>query len=446
MFSIKDHHNYLAAGGFDTDLIAMHSRSRFDESRARISKLLDWMKDSFNPEKVGIASAPGRTELGGNHTDHNNGRVLAAAINLDCLAVFSASACENEQTVTILSENYKNPIVVDLSDTSPRTAEEGTSEAIVRGVADGLREAGLKVSGFNACISSTIPAGSGLSSSAAFEVLVGRIFSALFNESQIDPLTIARVARRAENIHFAKPCGFMDQMASSFEGILSIDFYEPETPEVTRVNSSFGNADDSGFYGTGYRLCVVDTGGSHADLTPEYAAIRQEMHMAAKCFGRNEARDLKLSDVLENMGMLRKEAGDRAALRLLHFIGEDERAVRQAEKLSAGKMNEFLNLVSESGRSSCQLLQNCYSTTDPSEQPIPMALHLTGLLLGSKGVGRVHGGGFAGTIQVYVQDSCFDKYCLTMEKLFGSGSVIELSIRQPGHDFLTISEAKAAEK
>ncbi|WP_432736893.1 galactokinase [Maridesulfovibrio sp. FT414] len=436
MHPIYDLRSHLDQNGFDHELSLIHSRARLDESRERLHRLLTRMETSFNPENAGIASAPGRTEMGGNHTDHNHGHVLAAAVNLDCLAVFSPTG---DNRVTILSENYDRPIIVDLSDTSPRPEEEGTSEAIVRGVADGFRKAGFKTGGFNCCVSSTIPAGTGLSSSAAFEVLTGRIFSFLFNGGQVGALDIARIAKRSENIHFGKPCGFMDQMACSFEGILSIDFNNPDNPGITRVSPGFPPTDCSdGFYGTGYRLCVVDTGGSHADLTPDYAAIPAEMTAAARCLGHSEARGISASQVLGKVELIRKQVGDRAVLRLLHFIGEDHRAVQQAATLQKGDMPGFLRLVSESGNSSSHLLQNCYSTTDPSEQPIPLALHLTELILESKGIARVHGGGFAGTIQAYVHDSCFNKYKTTMEKLFGAGSLIELEIRQPGNEFLTI--------
>lgn len=428
----------LDEGEFDRDLCLIHSPGRLPESRKRMHRLLTRMEKSFPGSATGIASAPGRTEIGGNHTDHNNGHVLAAAVNLDCLAAFSLPSSDTDNTVTILSENYDHPVKVDLSDTAPRTSEEGTSEAMVRGVADGFRRAGLKISGFNACVSSTIPAGTGLSSSAAFEVLVGRIFSFLFNSSGVSPLDIARFARRAENIHFAKPCGFMDQMACSYEGILSIDFNDPDNPGVNRIEPGFSKEDTAeGFYGTGYRLCVIDTGGSHADLTPDYAAIPQEMNEAAGSLGHSACRGIRISEVLDSIESIRKRAGDRAVLRLLHFIEEDRRALQQAEALQNGDMSSFLALVKDSSTSSLQLLQNCYSTGEPASQPIPLAIKLTELILGSKGVARVHGGGFAGTIQAYVHDSRFEGYRRAMEKIFGRGSLIELSIRQPGREFLT---------
>ncbi len=436
MYSLDNLQRHLDEGGFDHQLSLIHSQKRLTESKNRLARLIRRMENSFSSKTAGIASSPGRTEMGGNHTDHNHGHVLAAAVNLDCLCVFSPSETTE---VTILSENYDRSIVVDISETTPLDGEEGTSEAIVRGVADGFRKAGFIISGFNACVCSTIPAGAGLSSSAAFEVLVGRIFNYLFNENKISELDIARIAKRAENIHFAKPCGFMDQMACSFEGILSIDFNNPDSPGITRVEPGFEqNKDSDDFFGTGYRLCVVDTGGSHADLTPDYAAIPKEMFLAANCLGRNEARGLSVDDVLENIPSIREKIGERAILRLLHFIGENERAILQAKALQKGNINEFLKLVADSGHSSSHLLQNCYSNSEPTSQPIPLAIYLTELMLKENGVARIHGGGFAGTLQAYIHNSCFETYQKYMKNIFGPTSVIELSLRQPGNEFLTI--------
>ncbi len=436
MHSVAAYQKHLEQGGFDHIFSQIHSRSGISESRRRMSGLLHCMSGKFSGQKICFTSAPGRTELGGNHTDHNHGHVLAAAVNLDCLAAFSKA---DSNVVTIISEGY-DPIRVDISETGPRAEEKESSAAIVRGVADGFRKLGLKVGGFNACVHSIIPSGAGLSSSAAFEVLVGRIFSYLYNGKSIGPLEIASIAKQAENIHFGKPCGFMDQMACSFEGILSIDFNDPANPGVARVEPGFNSGEGHGFYGTGYRLCVIDTGGSHADLTPDYAAIPAEMFQAAKECGLDQARGLNLDMILENMDSIRNKAGDRAVLRLFHFIDEDRRALQQAKALHDGNMDEFLRLVTSSGRSSSDLLQNCYSPSAPKNQPIPLALTLTEHILGSNGVGRVHGGGFAGTIQTYVHDSDFDRYCHAMEKVFGADSVIELSIRQPGNEFLALPE------
>ena len=438
MYSVAAYQKHLEQGGFDHIFSQIHSCSRINESRQRMNGLLQCMSEQFIGQDICFASAPGRTELGGNHTDHNHGHVLAAAVNLDCLAAFSRVDC-NE--VTIISKGY-DPIRVNISDTSPLAEEKESSAAIVRGVADGFRKLGLNVGGFNACVHSIIPAGAGLSSSAAFEVLIGRIFSYLYNEKKVGPQEIAGIAKQAENIHFGKPCGFMDQMTCSFEGILSIDFSTPDKPGITRIKPGFNSEASKGFFGTGYRLCVIDTGGSHADLTPDYAAIPEEMFQAAKECGQGQAKGLTLDRILENIDAIREKAGDRAVLRLFHFIDEDSRALLQAKALHDGDMDRFLCLVAESGRSSSDLLQNCYNPSAPKTQPIPLALTLTEQILGTRGVGRVHGGGFAGTIQTYVHDSDFERYYTAMEKVFGKKSVIELSIRQPGNEFLSIPEQK----
>ncbi|GAB7022427.1 galactokinase [Salidesulfovibrio brasiliensis] len=419
----------LEAGRLDDQLVVMHGTSWLDSSYARIASLLDGMERHFGEGPAIIASAPGRTELGGNHTDHNHGHVLAAAVHLDCLAV---AAPVDEPVVTIVSEGYDSAITVDLSDTAPRPLEEGTSEAMVRGVAHAFQRNGCGTGGFNACVSSTIPVGAGLSSSAAFEVLIGRIFNELFNHGDATRLDIARAARHAENVHFGKPCGFMDQMASSFEGILSIDFENAGNPALEHVQG--------GFEGSGYRLCVVDTGGSHADLTPDYAAIPEEMFAAAKALGRESGRGVGMSELLGAAGSLRESVSDRAVMRLMHFVEENERAVAQAEALAAGDMARFLKLVAESGVSSCRLLQNCYSTSRPTEQPVPLALALTDRLLGGDGACRVHGGGFAGTIQVFVPDASFVGYRAFMEEVFGNGSVIPLDIRRPVPEILRVED------
>lgn len=419
----------LEAGRLDARLAGLYGETRLEASRVRLATLLERMRQTFGDVPAVIVTAPGRTELGGNHTDHNHGHVLAAAVHLDCLAVASPV---DGPVVTVHSEGFDRPISVDLTETDPRPLEENTSEAIIRGMAHGFRRQGNDFGGFNACVSSTIPVGAGLSSSAAFEVLTGRIFNELFNYGDASQLEIARAARQAENVHFGKPCGFMDQMASSFEGILSIDFENAGNPGLRNIPGDFEN--------TGYHLCVVDTGGSHADLTPDYAAIPEEMFAAAKAFGRESGRNVGMDELLGAVGSLRETVSDRALLRLMHFIEENERAVAQANALENGDMQAFLQLVARSGESSCRLLQNCYSTSRPEEQPVPLALALTRRLLREDGVARVHGGGFAGTIQVYVPDAFFEGYKRFMEGVFGHGCVIPLSIRQPGPQVLGLED------
>jgi galactokinase len=378
-----------------------------------------------------LVSSPGRTELGGNHTDHNHGRVLAGAVHLDCLAAFTRSG---NQVVTIHSHGFAKPIVVDLSDTQPHEKEQGTPQALVRGVAHAMKQFGYEIEGFDACVHSTVPLGTGLSSSAAFGVLMARIFNEMAGRSA-STLELARAARRAENIHFGKPCGFMDQMTCAFMGIVGIDFADPDNPALQQV--------DFDLSGTGYTLAVVDTGGSHADLTPDYAAIREEMTGAAKVLGFEAARGIKWKQLLAHAADIRAELGDRAVLRLLHFIEEDRRATAMAALLRQGDMREYLRLVTASGQSSCDLLQNCYSPETPAKQPIPLALALTQRLLGERGGWRVQGGGFAGTIQVYVPEENFADYSEAMVRIFGPGCVLALRIRKPDEGLVVVENTEA---
>jgi galactokinase len=411
----------LGAGGLDASLTALYGGEDLPGQRARVAELLGGMAGwSAGVEGV-LVSAPGRTELGGNHTDHNNGVVLAAAVQFDCLA---AAAPVPGRLVRVHSEGFSGVIEVDLDDLEPRAGEEGTSAALVRGVAHGLRAQGYSVAGCDVRVSGRVPVGSGLSSSASFEVCTGQVFNTLFNHGTVPPVELARIGRRAENRHFGKPCGFMDQVACAVQGIVSIDFLDQAAPVVTEV--------DFDFNGTGFRLCVVATGGSHADLTPEYAAIPAEMARAAAVFGREAARGLTLAQVLDAAPRLRREAGDRAVLRLIHFIEENERAQAQAQALRRGDMEEFLALVRASGDSSWRLLQNCVATVRPLEQGIPLALTLTERFLGGRGACRVQGGGFAGTIQAYVPEDRFEAYRGFMEGVFGPGSVVGLMVRRPG--------------
>lgn len=412
----------LASGALLPQLAELYSPDGVARAQVRLERLLDRFEDDFGDMPVLAVSAPGRTELGGNHTDHNHGCVLAAAVHLDCLAVAGA-VTPDDRTVVIHSRGYADPIVVDLANTAPRPEEEGTSRAIVRGVAHGLLERGHRVCGFRACVDSTVPMGAGLSSSAAFEVLVCSIFNHLANAGSVSDLDTARISRRAENVHFGKPCGFMDQIACAHRGVLYIDFRDPDNPGIERID--FDPA------AQGWRLAVVNTGGSHADLTPDYAAIPEEMFTAARVLGHGSCRDVSQREAMAAMAQLRAGAGDRAILRLLHFLGENRRAGLQAAALRQGDERAFLRLVAESGDSSWKLLQNVQSPGH-AEQPIPLALALTERLLDGQGAWRVHGGGFAGTIQVYVPEQRFTDYAHYMNDLFGPESVIPLNIRSAG--------------
>lgn len=377
----------------------------------------------FGHSQVSVYSVPGRTELGGNHTDHQNGQVLAAAVDLQIRAAVATA-----DTVEMHSEGF-GLIKLDISDLSPLEDEKGTAAGLVRGVLAGLKDQGFNVGGFKAYIVSDVPAGSGLSSSAAFEILTGRIQSELYNDGSISPVELARVGRFAENEYFGKPCGLMDQMASAFGGIIYIDFAYDDCPIIEEIDFDFASC--------GYKLCITDTGGSHADLTDEYASVPAEMGAVAELFsdeqkdkscGRQKLRGVTTEQLLEKAPEIRQKTGDRALLRALHFAGETERAKAEAEALKDGDFGEFLRLVKASGDSSYKMLQNIYvsgadgASAGGTEQPIAVGLAVSEAVLGEDGVCRVHGGGFAGTIQAFVKDEAVGRYREAMDKLFGNGA------------------------
>ena len=424
MGGVAAYRRLVEKGGLDDALADIHGPEAVDVQRQRCLSLLHRMERCLS-EDVVLISVPGRTELGGNHTDHNHGVVLAAGVHFDCLAL---AAPTQDGVIRVRSEGFADRIEVRLDDLEPREAEHGTPAALVRGVAHALRGEGYAVGGFEACVAGDVPMGAGLSSSAAFEVCLGRIVSELYNGGGIDPVTLARCGRAAENVHFGKPCGLMDQLACACQGVVSIDFANPEFPVVHTL--------DFGFEEAGYRLLVVDTGGSHADLTPDYAAIPEEMGRAARVLGREAARGLTVADVLAGAPRLRREAGDRAVLRLIHFIEESDRAAAMADALCRSDVDGYLALARASGDSSWRLLQNCFSPAAPLTQPIPLALALTERFLQGRGAWRIQGGGFAGTIQACVPLDRFDGYREFMEGVFGPGSVLPLRVRRPGNAVL----------
>ncbi|RPJ09899.1 MAG: galactokinase [Spirochaetaceae bacterium] len=391
------------------------------ENDARLSRIVSHLSELCPDSDMSIFTAPGRTELAGNHTDHNNGMVLAAAINLDITA---AVAKTQDNKVILHSRGYDAPFIVVLDDLKPHDDEIGTTRALIRGVAVALRNSGYATGGFIAVAESIIPAGSGLSSSAATEVLIACIFNHLYNSGKIDPVTIAICSQFAENNFYKKPCGLMDQIACASGGAVFIDFKDAVKPAVKKI------AGVTGF--TGYSLFVVLCGGSHADLTNEYASIPKEMKDAALFFKKDSLRSVSERDFLESIALLRKSLSDRALMRALHFFAENKRVAKTVDMLSARMKLEYFGLVKESGSSSWRLLQNCMLPGSPERQNIVLALAVTEAFLGDDGACRVHGGGFTGTIQVYVPEKKARDYVLLMEKLFGEGSVIKLSIREEG--------------
>jgi len=389
----------------------------------RYEELADFFARKFGTGELNYFSTPGRTEIGGNHTDHNHGRVLAGSINLDSVAL---AAKTSTGTVTVHSMGYKTPFHVDLVDLGVNKSEEGTTTALIRGIAARLVELGYRIGGFNAVLTSDVLPGSGLSSSASIEVLIGTIFNALFNESKISPETLAIVGQYSENKYFGKPCGLMDQVACAMGGIITIDFKDPQSPVIKKV--------DFDFDAQNYNLIVVDTGGSHSDLTDDYASVPQEMKSVARSLGVSVCRDLSMDDLLKGMATLRSTTGDRPLLRAIHFIGENNRVVRQVNALMNNDFQRFLDLIRESGNSSYKRLQNIYSPKSTREMGVALALALTEdyLMQINAGACRVHGGGFAGTIQVFLPSDAVAAYVKLMEPVFGTGSVHALKIRSLG--------------
>ena len=398
--------------GVDAETIARQNR-RYAAALREFSRLFPSRRD------VRIFSAPGRTEIGGNHTDHQHGRVLAAAVDLDAIAVVSPN---RERVIRLVSEGY-GLILVELGDLTVHESESGTS-AIVRGIASRFAQMGVEIEGFDMYCTSNVLSGSGLSSSAAFETLVGTVISCCCNENKTSPEEIARIGQYAENVYFKKSCGLMDQMVSSVGGLVAIDFWDIKNPIIRRVDADLEDM--------GYSICVTDTGGSHAGLSDEYGAVRQEMEEVAAQFGCCCLREVSEEDFYRNISELRRTCSDRAILRAAHFFGDDRRAAEEAAALERGDIGAFLKLVRESGESSLALLQNLYSSSKPSQQPIPLGLMVSRRILRDTGAARVHGGGFAGTIQAFVPNDTVTSYISSMESIFGRGSCLKLRIRPAG--------------
>lgn len=391
------------------------------KQRERYVSLVNDFSEIFGErDNLRFFSAPGRTEVGGNHTDHNHGRVLAAGINLDAVALASKN---DENIVRVKSRGYKMD-TVDLSDLSVNKGDMGHSNALVRGMCDGFLKRGYKIGGFDACTVSSVLSGSGLSSSAAFEVLIGTCLNYLYNDGKVDAVTIAQIAQYAENVHFGKPCGLMDQMASSVGGFITIDFADPGSPVIEKVDFDFASC--------GHSLCIVDTKGNHADLTDEYASIRTEMESVASYFGKKVLREVDEPEFYKNISAIREKFGDRAVLRAIHFFGDNARVLDEVKALRNGDFEGFKKYICESGASSYMYNQNVYSVKKPIEQPVALGLAVSEQVLRNKGAYRVHGGGFAGTIQAFVPNELLDTYKQAIESVFGEGSCYVLSIRPLG--------------
>ena len=426
MLSCKTLMDQIAGGSWDERLNHLYCCSGGEALEAVRARAIEAVKryqalfSAGDDVQVALFSSPGRTELGGNHTDHQHGCVLAASVNMDMLAV---AAPNGTALVRIHSEGYP-VLTVDLSSLSPAEDERETSAALVRGVAARMAELGQSPAGFDAYVCSSVPAGSGLSSSAAYEVLVGTIFNVLFCNQVFTPVQVAQIGQYAENVFFGKPCGLMDETASAVGGVVSIDFKDPSAPIVRKV--------DFDFPATGHTLCIINSGADHADLTDAYAAITSEMKSVAACFGKAVLRDVDEAAFRATIPELRKALGDRAVLRAIHFFAENRRAVQEAQALERGDFAAFLALVRASGLSSSLYLQNTFAPSDPRQQAIPLVLWAAEEVLQGTGAVRVHGGGFAGTVQAFVPNDRLPDFLAAMERLLGPGMCHMLSIRPEG--------------
>ena len=398
----------------------IYTADKIEFQKSRYKKASEEFETFFGMKPEYVFSAPGRTEICGNHTDHNSGKVLAGGVSLDVIAMVVPT---DDNKITIKSEGFEiQP--VDLSSTAPVKTEQNTTESLIRGMADGFLKNNFRTGGFKAYTTSNVLKGSGLSSSASFEVLVGTILNGIYNGGQVPDIQIAQIAQYAENVHFGKPSGLMDQMASSVGGFITIDFKDEKSPVVRSIDFDFSKS--------GYTLCIVDTKGNHSDLTPDYSAIPSEMKSVAEFFGKSVLREITKNELLENIGKVRQKCGDRAVLRALHFFDENERVELEEKALEKGDMDEFLKVVNDSGNSSLSYLQNIFSVSSPEQQGLTLALYTAKSILGNTGACRVHGGGFAGTIQAFVPNCILNDFRMETERIFGKGSCYELTIRNCG--------------
>lgn len=417
--NINEIKSAILSGEFNDSFLMLYGET--NTASKRYAAACESFKDLY-PEsgEIKLFSAPGRTEVGGNHTDHQHGSVLAGSVNLDVIAVVSLN---NDGKIRIKSEGFDMD-TVDIKELDKNPAETGKAISLIRGVCSRFAEMGCELQGFNAYTTSNVLKGSGLSSSAAFEVLIGTIINNLFFGGKAAPIEIAKIGQFAEKEYFGKPCGLLDQMASSLGGFTYADFGDPSNPITESIDLDIKKF--------GYTLCVVDTGGNHADLTDDYAGITVDCREISNALGVDFLRDADTDKFYNSLSALRRDHGDRAILRAFHFFNEQQRVEDQKAALKAGNFEEFLKLVNESGQSSYDYLQNLYSTSNVTEQGLSLAIALTKQFLGSKGACRVHGGGFAGTIQCYIPTNLLDDYKAMIEKTFGLGSCCVLNIRPAG--------------
>lgn len=408
-------------GNYDNLFLDIYvDENKISYQKQRYVNAIESYIEEFGEDDVEIYSAPGRSEVGGNHTDHQHGEILAASINLDAIGIVKKT---DDMKVSILSKGY-TLTTISLENLDMQEEEKETTIALIKGVVAGLANRGYKIGGFKAYITSDVLIGAGLSSSAAYETLIGNIVSGLYNNMSVSAEEIAIIGQFAENVYFGKPCGLMDQMACSVGNMVHVDFADINNPKVEKVTFDLNKY--------GYSLCITDTKGSHADLTVDYAAVPEEMKKVAAFFGKEVLLGLTVDDILENIVKVREQVGDRGVLRALHFIRENERVQKEVSYLSDEDIEGFLKTVAASGNSSYKYLQNVYSNADVQHQNVSLALAISEDFLGDNGVSRVHGGGFAGTIQAFVKNDIVIEYQKIMDKVFGQGACSVLKIRKYG--------------
>ena len=403
-------------------MTALYGEAAVDANIERYQNLVKSFQKKFAEEDVTLFSSPGRTEISGNHTDHNHGKVLAGSINLDCVGV---AAKNNSSKVHIISETFNQSFIIDLNDLSPSDKKAGTID-LVKGLLQGFKESGYEVGGFNAYITSNVISAAGVSSSASFEMLLCSILNTFFNEGRMDTVAYAHIGKYSENVYWDKASGLLDQMACAVGGLITIDFLEPASPVVEKIDFDFSSQNHS--------LIIVNTGKGHADLSADYSSVPIEMKKVAEFFGKEVCAEITEEEVIGHLAEVREYAGDRSVLRALHFFEENKRVEAEVKALKEGRFSDFLNNITASGNSSWKWLQNCFTNSAYQEQGITVALALTELFIAEKqrGACRVHGGGFAGVIMAMLPNDLVEEYVAYIEKALGEGNAYRMSIRPYG--------------
>ncbi|MCI8516756.1 MAG: galactokinase [Hungatella sp.] len=401
---------------------ALYGEAEAEHNVTRYKDLVEKFVQEFGDKEMKMFSSPGRTEISGNHTDHNHGRVLAGSINLDCVGI---AAKNGSSKVNIVSETFNQRFTVDLDDLAPSAKMAGTVD-LVKGLLKGFKEKGYEIGGFDAYITSNVISAAGVSSSAAFEMLLCSMLNVFFNDGKMDVVAYAHVGKYAENHYWNKSSGLLDQMACAVGGLITIDFYDPQNPVVEQIPFDFGSKNHS--------LIIVNTGKGHADLSADYSSVPQEMKKVAEYFGKEVCAQVKEEDVIADLAKVREYAGDRSVMRALHFFEENKRVEAEVAALKEDRFEDFLSGITASGNSSWKWLQNCYTTADVQEQGISVALGLTELFIAGKGRGacRIHGGGFAGVIMAMLPNDLVDEYVEYIERALGKGNAYRMSIRPYG--------------